>query len=260
MIQKSITGVALRSLALISFFSLGITPFSYAETDTTPPTLEVGMPDKTAYCPGDPIKFQVVIKDDISGFSNKSVRVFIMDDASWGWSYHGKELNYFGSWLNPNGEIQSKNYLGGTFEAIISEYAIPGTYWIFVLNFEDNAGNRFRYPEGSMYLRKTSISMLDSSNSICLAAADKAAADKAAADKAAADKEAADKEAADKAAAVQAAEEKAALDRYIALSKAAEEEAKTKTKEKSIICVKGKSTKKITGKSPKCPAGYKVKK
>ena len=88
----------------------------------------------------------------------------------------------------------------------------------------------------------------------------KATAEKAATEKAIADKAAADKELADKAAAVQAAEERAALDRYLALSKAAEEEAKAKAKDKTIICLKGKSTKKITGKSPKCPAGYKVKK
>jgi hypothetical protein len=68
-------------------------------------------------------------------------------------------------------------------------------------------------------------------------AADKAAADKAAADKAAADKAAADKAAADKAAADKAA-----------------------AKEKTIICLKGKSSLKVIGKNPKCPAGYKVKK
>jgi hypothetical protein len=29
---------------------------------------------------------------------------------------------------------------------------------------------------------------------------------------------------------------------------------------KTIVCVKGKAIKKITGNSPKCPAGYKPKK
>jgi hypothetical protein len=29
---------------------------------------------------------------------------------------------------------------------------------------------------------------------------------------------------------------------------------------KTITCVKGKTTKKVTGTSPKCPAGYKLKK
>jgi len=54
---------------------------------------------------------------------------------------------------------------------------------------------------------------------------------KAAADKAAADKAAADKAAADKAV----------------------------KKTTSIICIKGKLTKKVTGVNPKCPAGYKKK-
>jgi hypothetical protein len=73
------------------------------------------------------------------------------------------------------------------------------------------------------------------------AAADKAAADKAAADKAAADKAAADKAAADKAAADKAA-------------------AKPVAKGKTIVCIKGKSSLKVIGKNPKCPAGYKMKK
>jgi hypothetical protein len=86
---------------------------------------------------------------------------------------------------------------------------------------------------------------------ISFSAADKAAADKAAADKAAADKAAADKAAADKAAADKAAADKAAADKATA---------KPVTKEKSIVCTKGKSSLKVIGKNPKCPPGYKVKK
>jgi hypothetical protein len=83
-----------------------------------------------------------------------------------------------------------------------------------------------------------------------LTAAEKAAADaaneKLAGDKAASDKAAADKAAADKAAADKAAADKAA--------------AKPVAKEKTIVCLKGKSSLKVIGKNPKCPAGYKVKK
>ena len=68
------------------------------------------------------------------------------------------------------------------------------------------------------------------------------AADKAAADKAAADKAAADKAAADKAAAAKAAAAKAAS-----------------LKKTTIICVKGKLTKKVTAVKPLCPKGYKKK-
>jgi hypothetical protein len=32
------------------------------------------------------------------------------------------------------------------------------------------------------------------------------------------------------------------------------------TNKKSITCVKGKSTKKVSGTNPKCPKGYKLKK
>ena len=80
------------------------------------------------------------------------------------------------------------------------------------------------------------LALRDAAEGRANAAADKAAADKAAADKAAADKAAADKAAADKAA------------------------AKPVTKEKTIVCTKGKSSLKVIGKNPKCPAGYKVKK
>jgi hypothetical protein len=72
-------------------------------------------------------------------------------------------------------------------------------------------------------------------------AADKAAADKAAAEaKAAADKLLADA--------------KAEADRILA---AAKEAAAKKT---TIICIKGKLTKKVTAVKPKCPTGYKKKK
>jgi hypothetical protein len=33
-----------------------------------------------------------------------------------------------------------------------------------------------------------------------------------------------------------------------------------KSKDKILTCIKGKSSLKVIGKSPKCPAGYKVKK
>ena len=70
------------------------------------------------------------------------------------------------------------------------------------------------------------LSLLDGLDAKKAAVDDKAAADKAAADKAAADKAA----------------------------------AKPVAKEKTIICLKGKSSLKVIGKNPKCPAGYKVKK
>jgi len=89
-----------------------------------------------------------------------------------------------------------------------------------------------------------------------LTAQEKAAADKAAADKAAAEKAAAEKAAAEKAAAEKAAAEKAAADKAAA-DKAA---AKPVAKDKSITCIKGKSSLKVIGKNPKCPTGYKVKK
>jgi hypothetical protein len=82
------------------------------------------------------------------------------------------------------------------------------------------------------------------------AAAEKAAAEKAAAEKAAAEKAAAEKAAAEKAAAEKAAAEKAA----------AKPVPKPVAKEKAIVCLKGKSSLKVIGKNPKCPAGYKVKK
>jgi M6 family metalloprotease-like protein len=110
------------------------------------------------------------------------------------------------------------------------------------------------------------------------AAADKAAADikakqeadaKAAADKAAADikakQEAELKAAADKAAAElkakQEADAKAAADKAAAELKAKQEaDAKAAaTKKKTITCVKGKLTKKVTAVKPVCPKGYKKK-
>jgi len=79
------------------------------------------------------------------------------------------------------------------------------------------------------------------------AAADKAAADKAAADKAAADKAAASITEAAKVAAL--AEQVRAIAAKVGGTKAVT----------SITCVKGKITKKITGKKPACPSGYKKK-
>jgi hypothetical protein len=63
--------------------------------------------------------------------------------------------------------------------------------------------------------------------------------------------EAADKVALDKAAADKAAADKATADKTTA---------KPVMKEKIIVCIKGKSSLKVIGKNPKCPAGYKVKK
>jgi|688.fasta_scaffold203602_2 hypothetical protein len=84
-----------------------------------------------------------------------------------------------------------------------------------------------------------------------------AAADKAAADKAAADKAAADKAAADKAAAsITEAAKVAALAEQVRAIAAKVGGTKAVT---SITCVKGKITKKITGKKPACPSGYKKK-
>ena len=81
-------------------------------------------------------------------------------------------------------------------------------------------------------------------------AAAKAAADKIIADeKAAADKVIADKAAADKAAA-----DKVIADKAAAAAKAAA------GKKKTITCVKGKLTKKVTAVKPVCPKGYKKKK
>jgi hypothetical protein len=91
-------------------------------------------------------------------------------------------------------------------------------------------------------------------------AATKAAADKAAVDKAAADKVAADLKA------KQEVEAKAAADKVAADLKAKQEvEAKAAAdkvaanKKKTITCVKGKLTKKVTAVKPVCPAGYKKK-
>ena len=69
----------------------------------------------------------------------------------------------------------------------------------------------------------------------------------AAADKAAADKAAADKAAADKAAEL--------LAQQIAVAAKVAQVKKT-----TLVCVKGKLSKKVSAVNPKCPAGYKVKK
>ena len=92
-------------------------------------------------------------------------------------------------------------------------------------------------------------------------AAAKAAADKVIADKAAADKAAADKVIADKAAADKVIADKAAADKVIADKAAAAAKAKAAAaKKKTITCVKGKVTKKVTAVKPVCPKGYKIKK
>jgi hypothetical protein len=109
------------------------------------------------------------------------------------------------------------------------------------------------------------------------AAIDKAAADKIALDKATAEKIALDKAAAEKAAAEiiakQEAEAKAAAElkakqeaeaaAKTAADLRAKQEAEAKvaaTKKSTLICTKGKQTKKVTAVKPKCPAGFKVKK
>ena len=89
-------------------------------------------------------------------------------------------------------------------------------------------------------------------------AAEKAALEKAAADKIALDKATAEKVALDKAAADKAAAEKAAADKAAA-EKAAADKAAASLKKTTIICVKGKLTKKVTAVKPVCPKGYKKK-
>ena len=81
-------------------------------------------------------------------------------------------------------------------------------------------------------------------------AADKAIADKAIADKAIADKAIADKAIADKAIADKAIADKAIADKAAT---------KRVSKDISITCLKGKSSLKVIGKKPICPAGYKKK-
>jgi len=88
---------------------------------------------------------------------------------------------------------------------------------------------------------------------------EKAAADKVIADKAAADKAAADKVIADKAVADKVAADKAAAAAKTAAAKAAAAKAAA-AKKKTITCVKGKLTKKVTAVKPVCPKGYKIKK
>ena len=241
----------------IAIFLFVNTALGNAATDNTPPTIEVSMPEKTQYCQNEWIRFQIIIRDDFSGIS-RMPWVLIRDKEDY---LTANEMDTSGQGFIPNGEVQSKLYIGGTHQSLISEWVKPGVYWIWIGIPQDIAGNWGDRSKANGYYQKVaSITVLDSDNSVCVTAREKVAAEKAATEKAKANKAAADKEAADKAAAVQAAEEKAALDRYLALSKAAEEEAKAKAKDKTIICLKGKSTKKITGKSPKCPAGYKVKK
>ena len=109
----------------------------------------------------------------------------------------------------------------------------------------------FHYSSPTIVLRASNdlllpslVGNVDETNA---AIADKAAADIVVADKAVADKAAADKAAADKAAADKAVADKAAADKDAVIKK------------KTITCIKGKLTKKVSGLSPKCPAGYKKK-
>ena len=87
------------------------------------------------------------------------------------------------------------------------------------------------------------------------AAADKAAADKAAADKAAAEMKAKQELDAKAAAEKLIAEAKAQAEKIISDAKAVA--AGNAPRKKTITCVKGKLTKKVSALNPKCPIGYK---
>jgi hypothetical protein len=82
-------------------------------------------------------------------------------------------------------------------------------------------------------------------------------------------KRTADQLAAERAAAAKKAAEQAEIDRLfterLAAERVAEEqriaaERAAATKKKTISCIKGKTTKKVTGVNPKCPSGFKLKK
>lgn len=82
-------------------------------------------------------------------------------------------------------------------------------------------------------------------------------------------KRTADQAAAERAAAAKKAAEQAEIDRLITEKLAAERLAEEQriaaeraeaTKKKTISCIKGKTTKKVTGVNPKCPSGFKLKK
>ncbi len=82
-------------------------------------------------------------------------------------------------------------------------------------------------------------------------------------------KRTADQAAAERAAAAKKAAEQAEIDRLITERLAAERLAEEQriaaeraeaTKKKTISCIKGKTTKKVTGVNPKCPSGFKLKK
>jgi hypothetical protein len=82
-------------------------------------------------------------------------------------------------------------------------------------------------------------------------------------------KRTADQAAAERAAAAKKAAEQAEIDRLITERLAAERVAEEQriaaeraaaTKKKTISCIKGKTTKKVTGVNPKCPSGFKLKK
>ena len=143
------------------------------------------------------------------------------------WSHTAERCKYigiFGAGVTVNQtQPNSKDEVGGYLQTI----ADIKTFLSFPQNIDKRsieiARRNLVFLEGDLQQAKIRSEM-------------KAAADKAAADKAAADKAAADKAAADKAA------------------------AKPVAKEKTIVCLKGKSSLKVIGKNPKCPAGYKVKK
>ncbi|KGA18102.1 hypothetical protein GM50_9660 [freshwater metagenome] len=139
---------------------------------------------------------------------------------------------------NPNNYI---NVLIGIYVLTFSEQETVPNGWR--VNFSGNSWTA-RYFQGGVTLGGWDIEYLTRvikipSMSLFLSAADKAAADKAAADKAALEKFIADV--------------KADVDKAVAKLKAAE------TKKKTITCVKGKISKKVTGITPKCPSGYKQK-
>jgi hypothetical protein len=81
-------------------------------------------------------------------------------------------------------------------------------------------------------------------------------------------KRAADQLAAERAAAAKKAAEQAEIERLITERLAAERIAEEQriaaeiaaSKKKTITCVKGKTTRKVTGTNPKCPSGFKIKK
>jgi hypothetical protein len=168
-------------------------------------------------------------------------------------------VRYFGYFLNSKTEVISSNYWGG----LSSDSAIRSAIKV-VDGKSDIAVQRTIVFEPVATSPVVLVGFpMTKQMSIDKAALDKAAADKAIADaKAIADKAAADKAIADKAAADKAiADAKAYLDKVAADKAAADALANAAAqKKKTLTCVKGKLTKKVTAVNPKCPAGYKPKK